>query len=586
MTVNSSASYSGPYTADGITTAFPFAFIAASPDEVAVIRLADSGEYIELGGYTVETSDTGGTVTFSTAPVAGDPIYLVSAPNFLQQTTFANQSNWSPTTMNAALDRAAIRDIALQAQLDQSLMTPVGEVPAFLPTADTRAGMFLAFDADGDPIATPSVGGADTALRTDLAGSGGSALVGFMPQGSGAVSRSAQVKLREAVSIRDFGAIDDGVTDNKAAILSALNSGAARILVPATAAGSIYLVSGEMAIPTQTEVVGSSHWGAVIQSTDLDSPIFSSSGTANGAIRNLNLRYSGTPVAGADVVKITNGQTWSFTDLWISSGWNGLRLIGGGNHCIMGYRNYSYENTALLLEAAIDVQMNNFRFHAGDSVKGRQGGIRLLGGVEAFIASDGDITLGKYGISTANTGSTARGSAPFFNRIAQVFFDSALNETALIDSVSHTDFVGCWFGSAGHDEGVGYGSATDFAGVKLTNSSHVTIIGGAAYNNGGRGVNVDAASKFTRLIGINLKRNGFTRGASTPGIEFAAGATDFAVTDCTFEKDADTVNFKQDVAVKVNTGASDRYFVADNMLGGCTVSDAGTGTNKRVANNY
>jgi hypothetical protein len=58
------------------------------------------------------------------------------------------------------------------------------------------------------------------------------------------------------------------------------------------------------------------------------------------------------------------------------------------------------------------------------------------------------------------------------------------------------------------------------------------------------------------------------------------------VTDCTFEKDADTVNFKQDVAVKVNTGASDRYFIADNLLGGCTVSDAGTGTNKRVANNY
>jgi hypothetical protein len=146
--------------------------------------------------------------------------------------------------------------------------------------------------------------------------------------------------------------------------------------------------------------------------------------------------------------------------------------------------------------------------------------------------------------------------------------------------------VGCWFGSAGHDEAVGYGSASDFAGVKLTNCSHVTIIGGAAYSNGGRGVNVDAASKFTRLIGLNLKRNGFTRGASTPGIEFAAGATDFAVTNNTFEKDADTTNYKMDVAVKVAAGASDRYFVADNMFGGCTVSDGGTGTNKRVENNY
>jgi hypothetical protein len=179
MTVNSSASYSGPYTADGIATAFPFAFIAASPEEVAVIRLAASGVYTEIGGYTVVTSDTGGTVTFSAAPVVGDPIYIVSAPNFLQQTTFANQSNWSPTTMNLALDRAAIRDIVLQRQIDQAILAPVGEIPAFLPSAAVRAGMFLAFDAGGNPIATPSVGGADTALRTDLAGSGGSTLIEY-----------------------------------------------------------------------------------------------------------------------------------------------------------------------------------------------------------------------------------------------------------------------------------------------------------------------------------------------------------------------------------------------------------------------
>lgn len=425
----------------------------------------------------------------------------------------------------------------------------------------------------------------DLLLRNDLADNSGSALVGYLASGTGAVARPAQAKLRETVSITDFGAVADGATDNRAAILAALNSGAARIIVPSSSTGNIYRSSGEMPVPTQIEIVGVGHWSACIESTDLDAPIFSSTGS-NGAIRNLNLRYNGTPLAGADAIKLTNGQTWSFSDLWISSCWNGVRLIGGGNHSIIGYRCYSYENTAFLSEAAIDVQLNNFRFHAGDSIRGRQGGIRLVGGVEAFIASDGDITLGKNGITTANTGSTARGSAPYFNRLAQVFFDSPLQQAALLDSASHLDLIGCWYGSAGHDEAVGFGSAGNYAGAELTNCSHITIIGGAAYNNGGNGVKVDAASKFVRITGLNVKRNGFSRGSTTAGIEFAAGATDFSVTSTTFENDADTTTYKQDVAVKVNTGASDRYFVADNLLGGCTVTDGGSGSNKRVGNNY
>jgi hypothetical protein len=440
--------------------------------------------------------------------------------------------------------------------------------------------------------------GNDSTIRADLASDSGFTLIKYKSGLTGSFGRTAAQWARvggaDDGNVFDFidPSLDSAIiartntADLKASFQAALDSGVGRVVVPSFSVGTIYKVSTSLTFPTQTELVGKGHWASLIRSEDLDSPILSSNATANCAVRNLSLAYNGTPLAGADAISLTNCQTWSFTDLWVPSSWNGLRLIGGGNHSIIGYRCYSYENTALLLEAAIDIQLNNFRFHAGDSIKGRQGGIRLSGGVEAFIASDGDVTLGKYGLTTVNTGSTARGSAPYFNRFAQVFLDSPLNEAALIDSASHLDMVGCWFGSAGHDEAVGYGSASDFAGVKLTNSSHVTIIGGAAYNNGGRGVNVDAASKFTRLIGLNLKRNGFTRGASTPGIEFAAGATDFAVTNNTFEKDADTTNYKMDVAVKVATGASDRYFISDNLLGGCTVSDGGTGTNKRVENNY
>lgn len=58
-------------------------------------------------------------------------------------------------------------------------------------------------------------------LRTDLAASGGSCLVGYMPAGTDAVATTVQAKLRESVSVKDFGAVGDGVADDTAAITAA-----------------------------------------------------------------------------------------------------------------------------------------------------------------------------------------------------------------------------------------------------------------------------------------------------------------------------------------------------------------------------
>lgn len=51
-------------------------------------------------------------------------------------------------------------------------------------------------------------------------------MVTYTPAGSGAVATTVQTKLRESVSIKDFGAVSNGITDDTAAIQLALDSGA------------------------------------------------------------------------------------------------------------------------------------------------------------------------------------------------------------------------------------------------------------------------------------------------------------------------------------------------------------------------
>jgi hypothetical protein len=79
--------------------------------------------------------------------------------------------------------------------------------------------------------------------------------VSYTPAGVGAVTTNVQTKLRETVTVTDFGAVGDGVTDDTAAIQAAIDSAVIQnkaVYVP----NGAYLISATISIPNNMALIG------------------------------------------------------------------------------------------------------------------------------------------------------------------------------------------------------------------------------------------------------------------------------------------------------------------------------------------
>ena len=81
----------------------------------------------------------------------------------------------------------------------------------------------------------------------DLADLGG----GFIQAGTGAVQRTVESKLQDVVSVKDFGAVGNGVTDDTAAIQAAITA-ANKVILPA---GNTFKITSNITVSSNKHVV-------------------------------------------------------------------------------------------------------------------------------------------------------------------------------------------------------------------------------------------------------------------------------------------------------------------------------------------
>lgn len=146
-----------------------------------------------------------------------------------------------------------------------------------------------------------TIGTTSIAFATGLAGD--AEMVSFLQAGSGAVSRSVRSKLRESVSITDFGASTTASAATNTTAITAAMAAANEVIVPE---GTFAVNS--ITVPADTWLVGTSNTGSILSTTG--SQILLIDDVANVTVDNLKLVSTGTAYGNTiNVIQAANNIT-------------------------------------------------------------------------------------------------------------------------------------------------------------------------------------------------------------------------------------------------------------------------------------
>jgi hypothetical protein len=201
---------------------------------------------------------------------------------------------------------------------------------------------------------------ASAADAAQLFVSSGASLVGYSPSGAGAIATSVQTKLRESVSVKDFGAIGDGVADDTAAIQAAIDSGATAIYFPS----GVYACT-PLSLASDTLYYGDGYASRL--KTVTNNFFFSASGKQNITIQNLAFEGDSAIVGGKasqSLVALRSSTDCTVDNCYFYGGARAINIGNSGTNLsqrILVTNNHirNISDTAIFLIRAQDITVTN-----------------------------------------------------------------------------------------------------------------------------------------------------------------------------------------------------------------------------------
>lgn len=668
------------HTGNGVTTAFAFGYKLLDEDDIVVT--VDSvvktlGIDYTVAGVGVEA---GGTVTFSSAPLALAQIDLVRRVAINRLTDYQYSGDFESPTVNRDFDRIVmmLQDSGLA--LANTIRLPPGDLSSgVLPNAVDRALKGLAFDADGNLFLTAASGNADvlaaalasastavlggglvgydgaliygagtagkgikdaaaaastaianastaqgtansatTNINTfktdvadvadaakgaglmgfssalgyaagtvgkwlkDLTTSAGAGLIGFIQSGTGAVLRTLQAKMRDTVSVMDFGATGDGVTNDRAAIQAAIDAmvalGGGEVFFPR----GVYQINAELTITQKNiRLRGTGRGSSIIRTTAAANCLHVSGGAGTQeyfTCHGLGFKSSiATPTAGA-AIYLDDAPYSNIYDINISNVFDGIRVRSGFLSKIQDFDILDAVNAGLLIQTTNDVFVRNFSVRTTNTARHNLAAVRIEDFAEAIVMESGEVVGGQRSLSMEASSFTA-GSRPAYNRFSNIYFDSGELKSRINNCVL-LHFEGCWWSGARSGAGA--------EGLEIDNVVAVDFNGCTWFNNGVHGCAIRSAAARVRFIGCQISSNGATTAAGSCGLYFAGNASNFTVQSCTFSNGLYSGN--QQYGLYMDTGTANNVTIMGNdfVTGGTTaglLDNSGAGAQKFISSN-
>lgn len=196
------------YVSNGLQTIFEYPFpVFASEDVKIYFNGAPQYHGFDIMGAG---NTSGGTVVFDSAPSSGFIITIERHVPLERMTDFLEGGDFSAQSINNELDYLTASIQQVSRANGQMLKYSDHETPSstILPSLSLRANKALGFDENGNPVAV------------SLEGS--MAMPDYTALGIGAVIRTSAGKLSDFLSVKDFGALGNGLSNDTLAFQRAL----------------------------------------------------------------------------------------------------------------------------------------------------------------------------------------------------------------------------------------------------------------------------------------------------------------------------------------------------------------------------